>query len=61
MPTTRPKIAASPAEAIARTVRRDVDRPRELGYLITTVKVPKGGYRLATPHGRPMPMYCLLH
>ncbi|PWI12698.1 transcriptional regulator [Streptomyces sp. Act143] len=31
----------------ARTVRRDIDRLRELGYRITTVKGPGGGYRLA--------------
>ncbi|GAB1333308.1 helix-turn-helix transcriptional regulator [Streptomyces sennicomposti] len=30
----------------ARTVRRDIDRLRELGYLISTVKGPGGGYRL---------------
>ncbi|WP_460068412.1 helix-turn-helix transcriptional regulator [Streptomyces sp. YKOK-I1] len=30
----------------ARTVRRDIDRLRELGYRITTVKGPAGGYRL---------------
>ncbi|WP_169982661.1 YafY family protein [Microbispora sp. H10836] len=30
----------------ARTVRRDVDRLRELGYPIATVKGPDGGYRL---------------
>ena len=30
-----------------RTVRRDVDRLRELGYVITAVKGPYGGYRLA--------------
>ncbi|MBP2471248.1 putative DNA-binding transcriptional regulator YafY [Crossiella equi] len=30
----------------ARTVRRDVDRLRELGYPITAVKGPEGGYRL---------------
>ncbi|MEW1914854.1 WYL domain-containing protein [Kitasatospora sp. NPDC085895] len=29
-----------------RTVRRDIDRLRELGYPITTVKGPAGGYRL---------------
>ncbi|MEU8171625.1 WYL domain-containing protein [Microbispora hainanensis] len=29
-----------------RTVRRDVDRLRELGYPITTFKGPDGGYRL---------------
>ncbi|AYF79146.1 WYL domain-containing transcriptional regulator [Nocardia yunnanensis] len=30
----------------ARTVRRDVDRLRELGYLVQAVKGPDGGYRL---------------
>ncbi|CAL9335727.1 hypothetical protein SUDANB145_00161 [Streptomyces sp. enrichment culture] len=30
----------------ARTVRRDVDRLRELGYPVTAVKGPDGGYRL---------------
>lgn len=30
-----------------RTVRRDVDRLRELGYQISAVKGPDGGYRLA--------------
>ncbi|MBR8742091.1 YafY family protein [Nocardiopsis sp. MG754419] len=30
----------------SRTVRRDVDRLRELGYPITTFKGPDGGYRL---------------
>ncbi|MFG2133511.1 helix-turn-helix transcriptional regulator [Streptomyces sp. NPDC048751] len=30
----------------SRTVRRDIDRLRELGYLISTVKGPGGGYRL---------------
>jgi predicted DNA-binding transcriptional regulator YafY len=29
-----------------RTVRRDVDRLRELGYAVTAVKGPDGGYRL---------------
>lgn len=29
-----------------RTVRRDIDRLRELGYRIATVKGPDGGYRL---------------
>ncbi|WP_449351009.1 helix-turn-helix transcriptional regulator [Streptomyces shaanxiensis] len=37
----------------ARTVRRDIDRLRELGYLITTVKGPGGGYRLAAGHQLP--------
>ncbi|MEU1177370.1 WYL domain-containing protein [Streptomyces sp. NPDC005820] len=30
----------------SRTVRRDIDRLRELGYRITTVRGPAGGYRL---------------
>ncbi|MFY1696642.1 MULTISPECIES: helix-turn-helix transcriptional regulator [unclassified Solwaraspora] len=30
-----------------RTVRRDIDRLRELGYPIAAVKGPEGGYRLA--------------
>ncbi|MGJ5893794.1 WYL domain-containing transcriptional regulator [Streptomyces sp. V2] len=30
----------------SRTVRRDIDRLRELGYRISTVKGPGGGYRL---------------
>ena len=33
-------------EISARTVRRDVDRLRELGYPITATKGPDGGYRL---------------
>ncbi|WP_190035531.1 helix-turn-helix transcriptional regulator [Streptomyces fructofermentans] len=33
-------------EVSARTVRRDVDRLRELGYPIHAVKGPDGGYRL---------------
>ena len=37
----------------ARTVRRDIDRLRELGYLITTVKGPGGGYRLAAGNHLP--------
>ncbi|WP_128380690.1 helix-turn-helix transcriptional regulator [Streptomyces cavernae] len=39
----------------SRTVRRDIDRLRELGYLIMTVKGPAGGYRLeAGTHMPPM-------
>ena len=34
-------------EVSARTVRRDVDRLRELGYPVQAVKGPDGGYRLA--------------
>ncbi|MFV5995296.1 helix-turn-helix transcriptional regulator [Streptomyces sp. NPDC056231] len=39
----------------SRTVRRDIDRLRELGYRITTFKGPAGGYRLeAGTHMPPM-------
>ncbi|MFE2939507.1 helix-turn-helix transcriptional regulator [Streptomyces sp. NPDC059255] len=39
----------------SRTVRRDIDRLRDLGYPITTVKGPAGGYRLeAGTHLPPM-------
>ncbi|HWU05731.1 MAG TPA: WYL domain-containing protein [Streptomyces sp.] len=42
-------------DVTSRTVRRDIDRLRELGYLITTVKGPAGGYRLdAGTHLPPM-------
>jgi len=34
-------------EVTTRTVRRDVDRLRELGYRIDALKGPDGGYRLA--------------
>ena len=37
---------AARLEVSARTVRRDVDRLRELGYPIQTMKGPDGGYRL---------------
>ncbi|MEV7803090.1 WYL domain-containing protein [Microbispora sp. NPDC088329] len=37
---------AARLDVSARTVRRDVDRLRELGYPITTFKGPEGGYRL---------------
>ena len=33
-------------EVSARTLRRDVDRLRELGYRIRAIKGPDGGYRL---------------
>ncbi|MBT3150114.1 WYL domain-containing protein [Streptomyces sp. CHD11] len=33
-------------DVTSRTVRRDIDRLRDLGYPITTVKGPAGGYRL---------------
>lgn len=39
-------ILAERLEVTTRTVRRDVDRLRELGYRIRTLKGPDGGYRL---------------
>ncbi|MFC7329118.1 helix-turn-helix transcriptional regulator [Marinactinospora rubrisoli] len=40
-PLLAERLAVSP-----RTVRRDVDRLRELGYPVRTIKGPDGGYRL---------------
>ena len=40
-------LLAERLEVSARTVRRDVDRLRELGYPVTATKGPDGGYRLA--------------
>jgi predicted DNA-binding transcriptional regulator YafY len=40
-------LLAERLEVSARTVRRDVDRLRELGYPIATTKGPEGGYRLS--------------
>jgi biotin operon repressor len=39
-------VLAERLDVSTRTVRRDVDRLRELGYRITTAKGPDGGYRL---------------
>jgi predicted DNA-binding transcriptional regulator YafY len=39
-------VLAARMEVSARTVRRDVDRLRELGYPIAAIKGPDGGYRL---------------
>lgn len=39
-------LLAERLEVSPRTVRRDIDRLRELGYPIRTVKGPDGGYRL---------------
>jgi len=38
---------ASRLEVSARTLRRDVDRLRELGYRVEALRGPAGGYRLA--------------
>ncbi|MRG60933.1 WYL domain-containing protein [Agromyces sp. CFH 90414] len=41
------QLLADRLEVTSRTVRRDIDRLRGLGYSITAVKGPDGGYRLA--------------
>lgn len=41
------QVLADRLEVTVRTVRRDVDRLRELGYRIGAIKGPDGGYRLA--------------
>jgi biotin operon repressor len=41
------QVLAERLAVTPRTVRRDVDRLRELGYSITAAKGPDGGYRLA--------------
>lgn len=41
------RVLAERLEVTPRTVRRDVDRLRALGYAIASVKGPDGGYRLA--------------
>lgn len=40
-------VLAERLDVTPRTVRRDVDRLRELGYRISAIKGPDGGYRLA--------------
>jgi biotin operon repressor len=41
------RVLAERLEVTTRTVRRDVERLRELGYRIEAAKGPDGGYRLA--------------
>jgi predicted DNA-binding transcriptional regulator YafY len=41
------QVLAARLDVSPRTVRRDVDRLRELGYRISAMKGPDGGYRLA--------------
>ncbi|MCS3442843.1 helix-turn-helix transcriptional regulator [Microbacterium phyllosphaerae] len=41
------QLLADRLDVTPRTVRRDVDRLRELGYRISAIKGPDGGYRLA--------------
>lgn len=41
------QVLAERLDVTTRTVRRDVDRLRALGYSITAVKGPAGGYRLS--------------
>ncbi|WP_214403608.1 helix-turn-helix transcriptional regulator [Pseudonocardia lacus] len=40
------QLLAERLDVSPRTVRRDVDRLRELGYPVTAIKGPDGGYRL---------------
>ncbi|WP_372968885.1 helix-turn-helix transcriptional regulator [Microbacterium sp.] len=40
-------VLADRLDVTPRTVRRDVERLRDLGYRITAIKGPDGGYRLA--------------
>ncbi|WP_026049829.1 helix-turn-helix transcriptional regulator [Microbacterium algeriense] len=40
------RVLADRLDVSSRTVRRDVDRLRELGYRIRAIKGPDGGYRL---------------
>lgn len=41
------QVLADRLDVTPRTVRRDVERLRDLGYRITAIKGPDGGYRLA--------------
>lgn len=49
------QVLAERLEVATRTIRRDIDRLRELGYSIAVAKGPYGGYRL-TPGAELPPM-----
>ncbi|MGW5049710.1 helix-turn-helix transcriptional regulator [Actinokineospora sp. NPDC004072] len=51
--TWRLRDLAARLEVSERTVRRDLDTLRELGYPVTTIRGPDGGYRLGTGHTLP--------
>lgn len=48
---------ATALEVSERTVRRDIETLRQLGYPITTVHGPDGGYQLGTKHTLPPLMF----
>ncbi|WP_306370597.1 YafY family protein [Nocardiopsis sp. CC223A] len=50
-------LLAERLDVSPRTVRRDVDRLRELGYPVATVKGPGGGYRLDAGAEPPPPLF----
>lgn len=47
------QVLADRLQVTVRTVRRDIERLRELGYMITALKGPDGGYRLAAGSALP--------
>src|SRR4051812_19860843 len=50
-------LLAERLDVSARTVRRDVDRLRELGYPVVAFKGPDGGYRLDAGVRLPPPLF----
>ncbi|MFD5829051.1 helix-turn-helix transcriptional regulator [Lentzea sp. NPDC060358] len=51
--TWRLRDLSARLEVSDRTVRRDLETLRELGYPVVTVRGPEGGYRLGTGHTLP--------